>query len=230
MSSTLASDLNTTGLASDQSLNAGLKQQQFQQAGAAPVQTIQRDAALVEEKIHHKETQHLQQVITRDIEQTEVHQVQQPVHESQIEATTQSTKVLAEEHLEQNYDRGVPQQLLPQAVRVEGEGLLTQVTHAPLVEERVHKTIIEEVQPLLYRDVIKPHETLVVQPISEKIREAPVVIQETRPMVEAGGLGLGLNQNQQGLSSGLGLNSGLSSGLGQQGLNNDLSSGLNQRL
>jgi len=157
----------------------------------APVQTITHDVKLVEEKIHNKEAQHVQPVITRDIEQKFVTQVVQPVHETQVLPTQHATGSMAVENREVNHDAVVAPQIIPEAVRIAGKTDVNVVQHAPIVEERVHKTIIEEVQPVLYRDVIQNKETIITQPIHERIVEAPVVIQETRTIVDRGVIELG---------------------------------------
>lgn len=47
--------------------------------------------------------------------------------------------------------------------------------------ESEKKKIIEEIQPVIYREVIQPHIIRVTQPIYEKIIEADVYVTETLP-------------------------------------------------
>lgn len=55
------------------------------------------------------------------------------------------------------------------------------VMHAPIVEETVHKKIIEEIQPVIHREVIAPKIINERQDIYEKIVEAPTVSYTTLP-------------------------------------------------
>jgi len=160
-------------------------------AGIPVKETIVHDVKLVEEKLHMHEEQHVQPILTRDIEQKEVRQVIQPMHETTVLPTQRATGTMAGEERLVNNDRIVAPQLVPEAVRIQGEANVNVVQHAPIVEERIHKQIIEEVQPVLYRDVIQNKEVIITQPIHERIIEAPIVIQETRTMVERGVVELG---------------------------------------
>lgn len=160
-------------------------------AGIPVKETIVHDVKLVEEKVHMHEEQHVQPILTRDIEQKEVRQVIQPMHETTVLPTQRATGTMAGEERLINNDRMVAPQVVPEAVRIQGEANVNVVQHAPIVEERIHKQVIEEVQPVLYRDVIQNKEVIITQPIHERIVEAPIVIQETRTMVERGVIELG---------------------------------------
>jgi len=146
-------------------------------------------AVLGSEKIHHRETVHKQDVITRDIEKTEVVQVQQPIHETQVNAVQHHEKILPTANFERNYDKGVAPQQVAQA-RLEVDKQTEVVEHAPVVQERVHKKIIEDIQPVVHRDVIQEHHVAVQQPIHEHIVEAPVVVQRVAAVIESGSSGL----------------------------------------
>jgi len=61
-----------------------------------------------------------------------------------------------------------------------------QCERAPLVEEVIHKKIIEEAQPILYKETIRPVVVQATKPIFEHIVEAPVLCEEVRPMVDLG--------------------------------------------
>lgn len=151
---------------------------------AADVERRAKPAALVQENVHHKEELHVQDVLTRDVEKTEVHQITQPIHETAALPTQHHEKVLEAKHIEKNYDRGVAPMAVPSA-HTSVDKTTVAVEHAPVVQERVHKKIIEEVQPLVSRDVIQTHHVDVKQPIHEHIVEAPVVIQHTAPVIES---------------------------------------------
>lgn len=55
------------------------------------------------------------------------------------------------------------------------------VVHTPIVEETVHKKIIEEVTPVIHREVIAPKVINERKDIYEKIVEAPTVVYTTLP-------------------------------------------------
>jgi len=62
----------------------------------------------------------------------------------------------------------------------------TMFERAPIVEETVHKKIIEEVQPVLYKEVIRPVVLQETQPIYETVHETPFLVTEERPMRDLG--------------------------------------------
>jgi hypothetical protein len=61
-----------------------------------------------------------------------------------------------------------------------------QIERPPIIEEHIHKKIIEEVQPVLYRETVKPVVVEATRPIYEKVVEAPRLVEELRPMVDLG--------------------------------------------
>ena len=61
-----------------------------------------------------------------------------------------------------------------------------QVENAPIVDETVRRKVIEEVQPVLYKETIRPLIIRAKKPIYEHIVESPVLTEETRPMVDLG--------------------------------------------
>lgn len=154
----------------------------------AHIEKHKNAAALAEEKVHHKEAVHVTPVVTRDVEKTEVRQVVQPVHETQVLPTQVHEKVLPEQRIEKNMATPIPAQVLPTPKRVEVGTESHTVQHAAVVQERVHKKIIEDVQPIVYRDVIQEHHVNVQQPIHEHIVEPAVVTHCTAPVIESTGL------------------------------------------
>jgi len=67
---------------------------------------------------------------------------------------------------------------------------------APILEEHISKKIVEEVQPVLYKETINPTLIEETQPVYEKIIEAPVMFEETRPTVDLGTKMLSQQQQQ----------------------------------
>jgi len=85
-----------------------------------------------------------------------------------------------------------------------------QIQRAPIIEETIHKKIIEEVQPVLYRETVKPVVVEATKPIYEKVYEAPRLVEEMRPMVDLGTKILGADTGmpretgmQQGMHQGM---------------------------
>jgi len=56
----------------------------------------------------------------------------------------------------------------------------------PIVEEQYHKKVIEEVQPILYREVVQPVLIEQTKPIYENIQESPRYMEEEMPMRDLG--------------------------------------------
>jgi len=158
---------------------------QQQSATAATVERRVADAALGEERLHIREKEIIQPVITRDIDKTEIRQVVQPVHEEKVLDTQLREKVLATQNIEKDMSRPVAPIAVPTA-RSETDKQTQRVEQAPIIEERIHKKIIEDVQPVIYRDVIQNEEVLIKQPIHEHIVEAPVVTTTTATIIEGG--------------------------------------------
>jgi len=156
---------------------------QKNQATAVTENVVTHNPTLATERIQHKEEVHKQDVVTRDIEQTQVQQVTQPIHETQLNPTQRHEQMLPQVNLQQNNDRGVAPMQAPATQRLETEKQTTLQEHAPIIQERVHQNVVQEVQPVVHRDVIQPHEVLVKQPVHEHIIEQSKVTQTTLPPV-----------------------------------------------
>lgn len=131
-----------------------------------------------------------------DREQTEVRQVVQPVVEKEVRPT-QVTKTAKEVELGTRAEQatGVPTPLehgrsMGAAPKVESrrEFLGTEKhleEKQPVVKERVHKKVIEEVKPVVERDVVIPHVTEQTKNVHETVKEKPVVTHEVREPITA---------------------------------------------
>jgi len=142
---------------------------------------------VVKETILPSERIEVQPIIHRDIEQTEIHEVTQPMHERDIAPTHLVFSTLPGERLPDVRLGEMP--VMPQPVQpsvVVIETTREQVERPPIIEETIHKVVIEEVQPVLYKEVVRPVVVEQVQPIYEKIVESPIVVTEQRPMQELG--------------------------------------------
>ncbi len=57
------------------------------------------------------------------------------------------------------------------------------VQQQPVIEETIHRTIREEIQPILYRETFTPRVIQEVKPIYERVVEAPRIVREDRPPI-----------------------------------------------
>jgi hypothetical protein len=74
-----------------------------------------------------------------------------------------------------------------------------QFERAPIIEETIHRKIIEEVQPVLYKETVRPTIVEATKPIYEHVYESPQLREEVRPMVDLGTKILGAPQEMQQL-------------------------------
>lgn len=153
----------------------------------APV--IQRELqqpALAEEKVIHVQESRVQPVVVRDILKTEVHQIEQPVLESKTMPVEKHTTTLPEQNIEKNDLKPVAPLPVPQPSHIEEQSATVRKELPPIIQERVHHAVIEQIQPVVYREIIQPHETLVIQPIHERIVEPAVVTRVVaQPILQA---------------------------------------------
>jgi hypothetical protein len=130
-------------------------------------------------------------VVHVDREQTEVRQVVQPILEKEVRPTliTKTTKEV-ELGTRQEKASGLPTPLegsrtLGSAPSLESrtEFLGMEKRHeefSPIVQETVHKKVIEQVTPLLEREVVIPHVIEQTKNIHETVQEKPVITHEVR--------------------------------------------------
>jgi len=162
---------------------------------------------IVKEKVIPQEKIEVQPIIHREREQLEVHEVVQPLHEKDIAPTLVKHATLPaqvrpdiresdtrfQEQYRQATTRYIPD-VQTQPVSREF------VNKAPIIEEHISKKIVEEVQPVLYRETVAPVLIEETQPIYEKVVEAPVIIEEVRQTVDLGTKVQPLSSSMQNLS------------------------------
>jgi len=139
-------------------------------------------APVVQEVIKPGVREEIQPVIHREREQLEIREELLPIYEKSVRPTLVEERELAAE-----YRPEVRTGVMPviaegprESVSVETEHRET-IMNAPIIEETVHRKIIEEVQPVIHRETIAPKIIREVKPIYEKVVEAPVVTYETLP-------------------------------------------------
>jgi len=143
---------------------------------------IRNKAAVVQEVIKPGLREEIQPVIHRDREQLEIREEIQPIYEKSVRGTIVENRSLPAEVRPDVRLGSMPvlQQGPRGSVIVEAEHKEAFVKPA-VVEETIHKKIIEEVQPVIHREVIAPRVIRETQPIFEKVIEAPVVSYTTLP-------------------------------------------------
>jgi hypothetical protein len=141
--------------------------------------------AVVREHIHQTQVEEIQPIIHREREKTEVVQVAKPVIERDVRPVEVEEKVLpaetrpaiiqgeSEEFRRLYRERSQKYQSTTEYAPVEREV----IERPPIVKEHITRKVIEEVQPVIYREVTAPHVIKEVKPIYEKIVEGPVFIE-----------------------------------------------------
>jgi hypothetical protein len=161
----------------------GLQQGQIMASSVqiAPVIVEKREGIpVIQERIRREEVEEITPVIHREREKTEIHKITQPVHTSSVLGVMTEEVTLPAQFSEMR----TPSMLPPAAILPRREELSAQrmrVEKAPVLIETERKKIIEEVTPVVYKEVVEPHLTRLTQPIYEKIVEGDVFICETRP-------------------------------------------------
>jgi hypothetical protein len=141
-------------------------------------------APVVQEVIRPELREEIQPVIHRDREQLEIREEIQPIYENTVRPTV----------VEQ---RQLPSEIRPEVrlgsapVIAEGPKSSTFVaaqhmetfTKPAIVEETIHKKIVEEIQPVIHREVLAPRVIHEVKPIYETVVDTPEVTYTTLPAV-----------------------------------------------
>jgi hypothetical protein len=188
---------------------------------------------IIKEKVLPQEKIEVQPIIHREREQLEVHEVIQPMHEKDIAPTLVKHATLPAQVRPDIRESDTQfQSMYKEATTRYVPEIQTQpvarefFNKAPIVEEHISKKIVEEVQPVLYKETITPVLIEETQPIFERVVEAPTIVEEIRQPVDLGtkvqplsGQMENLSLNQPSLNQPLGLNQqplGLNQPLGFQ--------------
>jgi len=148
---------------------------------------------IVRETIMPQEKIEVQPIIHREREQLEIHEVVQPMHERDIAPTSMRTATLPAQirtdvrESDANFQTQYRAATTRYASDVETMGVQRElVNKAPILEEHISRKIIEEIQPILYKETITPTIIEETQPVYERIVEAPIMYEETRQTVDLG--------------------------------------------
>jgi len=137
---------------------------------------------VIHEKLRTEELEEIQPIIHREYDLTEVRQLVQPISEGIIQQTQVFQKELAAEiRPTVQLAAGYVSPALPSG------SVNTETTHKivelnAIICETEKKRIIEEIQPIVYKDVLQPVLIRETKNIFEKIIEAPVIYKQTLAM------------------------------------------------
>jgi len=147
---------------------------------------------VIKEHIHPKEREEIQPIIHREREKTEYVEVTKPILERNVMPTQFEEKTLAaetrptvyqgeSEQFKQNY------KLATERYKSSVEVAPTErevVEKTPIIKEHITKKVIEEIQPVIYREVTEPHIILETRPIYEKVVEGPTLVEKGEMLPE----------------------------------------------
>jgi hypothetical protein len=128
------------------------------------------------EKLHKKETTRVQPIVHRDRYQVEVHQIVQPIIEKVVKAPMVELKAPVHEELGARVEEATFVASAPSApatttvlsgppapIQSRSEVVSVEQRHEelpPIIEETVHRKIIERITPLILKEVVLPNLTL----------------------------------------------------------------------
>lgn len=139
-----------------------------------PREIIERPI-IIHESIKREQVEEIQPVMQIDRERTEIRQITQPLLDKEVRPVVIEQRILATEILPvQQINFSAPREEVLQSTRT-FEPLKHQVLEkTPIIQEIDRWRVIEEVQPIVYREILVPTIIRVERPIREVVRDAPV--------------------------------------------------------
>jgi len=143
--------------------------------------------AVLQERVKPTERIEIQPVIHRQREQMEVHQINENISQTEVLPTVfkekelpaqfvgefrEDDKLITEKYLKANSE-------IINTMEVDDVKRI-RIVNEPIVEEHVHKTIVEVVQPIIHKETIAPVVIRETLPLYEKVIEAPTMSLEER--------------------------------------------------
>lgn len=156
--------------------------------------TVQKDV-VVQESIHPSEETLIQPVIHREREQLDVRQVTELRRATETQPVTEERRELPAERRETINQRGIIEENVIQPSRTVDDVVRTERVLEPIIEETITRRVVEEVQPVLKKDVYVPSVVKTTLPIYEKVVEPARVFKEER-IASPGKSGLDQRQPQ----------------------------------
>jgi len=147
---------------------------------------------VIEDTLKPVETVEVQPVVSLEREQTEIHNVIMPLREKEVLPASYEEKILPtiEREVIQSGEQ-FNQQYQQLAEQYQSKLNVESVEHvkvlkAPIVQEVIHKKIIEEIQPVIQKETILPHVIHEILPVHERLVEAPILVKEVLPEKDLG--------------------------------------------
>jgi len=141
---------------------------------------IQEKPAVIHERIRKEEVEEIQPVIHREHERLEVHQITKPMVEQIVQPTVIQERVLQAE-TRAPIQRGVYIGGPVPAGTSDVQSFHKVVEKSPIIYEIERKKILEEIQPVLYKEILQPTIIRQTKDIYEKVIDAPVILTSTLP-------------------------------------------------
>jgi hypothetical protein len=157
------------------------------------VEVVKR-TPVVREFIRPHEFHEVKPVIYRERENLEVRQIEQPIYETVRHAPVVRECALPAENrpvIQPNlvsFEQAYNEELTKYKSGVEYAPIEREtVTRPPVVIETIRKRVKEEIQPVIYREILQEEIVRETQPIYEKIFEAPTFVKvQNKPIYEKG--------------------------------------------
>lgn len=148
------------------------------------------NAPVVKERVRDEYQHNVQPVVQQEHDKTDVIRTVQPLKDNKVESTNVHTKQREDQFREVGQDERLAREteerlrlerekVARQGGRVHAEDKHEFTENAPQVSHTERKHVIEEVQPVVERDVLRPHEVQEQQNIFVHHKEAPQ-LHETR--------------------------------------------------
>jgi len=144
-----------------------------------PTQVIEKPF-VIHENIRREEVEEIQPIVEVEREKTEIRQIIQPLTDKEIKPVVYETRLLATEVLPTIQPAAVAVvDVVPESTRTFETTVRQVVEKKPIIQETEKWRIIEEVQPIIYREVIVPHIIRTSRPMREVVVEAPLYAETT---------------------------------------------------
>eukprot|EP01114_Cavostelium_apophysatum_P019074 TRINITY_DN6035_c0_g1_i1.p1 TRINITY_DN6035_c0_g1~~TRINITY_DN6035_c0_g1_i1.p1 ORF type:complete len:362 (-),score=44.05 TRINITY_DN6035_c0_g1_i1:42-1127(-) len=123
---------------------------------------------VVHETIRHEQVEEIQPIITREHERTKIIQAQQPLFDKEIRPVTYRQETLPGTETTMVSEQ-IPTEYSGYFTKSEyTEGETVKVEKAPIIIETIKNVTIEELHPVIYREIVHPQIIRTIVPVSEK--------------------------------------------------------------
>jgi len=163
--------------------NQQFQQKQFlssqRQSIVEPV-VVQEKPVVIHERIRKEEVEEIQPIIHREHEQLEVHQILQPMVEQIVQPTVIQERILVAETRPLVHRGGYMGSVAPVATS-DVQSFRKVVEKPAIIVDVERRKVLEEIQPVVYKEILQPTIIRETRDIYEKIIEAPTIICSTLP-------------------------------------------------